>query len=145
MTFRLVHARYDRKTKRAYVELREEDADGGDVIITAIFLYRRTSIVTERALEQDLATKARHMMKRASVGMHARSAVVLSIIEIVRPPTRGRPSPTPWVGRRRQASPAHLVTVGEINLVTEPCPISKLTSSRAPDNAVSVGPCQRVR
>ena len=41
MAFRLVYARYGRKTKRAYVELREEDADGGDVIITAIFSYRQ--------------------------------------------------------------------------------------------------------
>ena len=69
MTFRLIHARYDRETKRAYVELREEDADGGEVIVTAAFSYRRTSIITKRALEQDLATKARHLMKRASVGL----------------------------------------------------------------------------
>ena len=31
MTFRLVHANYDRKTLRAYVELRDDDADGGEV------------------------------------------------------------------------------------------------------------------
>ena len=57
MAFRLVHAQYDRKSLRAYVELRDDDADGGDVIVTAIFSYRRTSIITKRALEQDLATK----------------------------------------------------------------------------------------
>jgi hypothetical protein len=72
MTFRLIHARYDRETKRAYVELREEDADGGEVIVTAAFSYRRTSIITKRALEQELATKARHLMKRASVGLDGR-------------------------------------------------------------------------
>jgi hypothetical protein len=72
MPFRLVHAHYDRKTLRAYVELREDDADGGEVIVTAIFSYRRSSIITKRALEQDLATKARHLMRRASVGLNGR-------------------------------------------------------------------------
>jgi hypothetical protein len=72
MAFRLVHAQYDRKSLRAYVELRDDDADGGEVIVTAIFSYRRTSIITKRALEQDLATKARHLMKRASVGLDGR-------------------------------------------------------------------------
>jgi hypothetical protein len=59
--------KYDRKTQRAYVELRDGDAEGGDLIVTAMFSYRRTSIITKRALEQDLATKARLMMKLASV------------------------------------------------------------------------------
>ena len=48
---RLVHAQYDRKRLRAYVELRDDDADGGEVIVTAIFSYRRASIITKRALE----------------------------------------------------------------------------------------------
>ena len=72
MVFRLVHAQYERNSRRAYVELREDDADGGEVIVTAIFTYRRTNIITKRALEQDLATKARHLMKRAAVGLDGR-------------------------------------------------------------------------
>ena len=72
MVFRLVHAQYERNSRRAYVELREDDADGGELIVTAIFTYRRTSIITKRALEQDLATKARHLMKRAAVGLDGR-------------------------------------------------------------------------
>ena len=72
MAFRLVHAQYERNSQRAYVELREQDADGGELIVTAIFTDRRTSIITKRALEQDLATKARHVMKRASVGLDGR-------------------------------------------------------------------------
>jgi hypothetical protein len=67
MPFRLVHAQYDRESRRAYVELRDDDADG-----VAIFSYRRSSIVTVRALEQDLATKARHLMKLASRGLDGR-------------------------------------------------------------------------
>ena len=42
------------------------------MIIAAIFSYRRTSIITKRALEQDLTTKARHLMKRAAVGLDGR-------------------------------------------------------------------------
>ena len=72
MAFRLVHAQYECNSQRAYVELREQDADGGELIVTAIFTYRRTSSISKRALEQDLATKARHMMKRASVGLDGR-------------------------------------------------------------------------
>ena len=71
-TFRLVHAQYERNSRRAYVELRKDDLDGGEVIVVAIFTYRRTSIITKRALEQELATKARHLMKRASVGLDGR-------------------------------------------------------------------------
>ena len=69
MSFRLIHANYDKKTRRAYVELRKDDPDGDEMIIAAIFSYRRTSIITKRALEQDLTTKARHLMKRAAVGL----------------------------------------------------------------------------
>lgn len=69
LPFHLVHAQYDRRTRRAYVELRNEDADGGEVIVTAIFSYRCTSIITKRALEQDLATRARYLMRRASIGL----------------------------------------------------------------------------
>ena len=68
MSFRIIHANYDKKTRRAYVELRQPDADGDEMIVAAIFSYRRTSIITKKALEYDLATKARRLMKRAAVG-----------------------------------------------------------------------------
>jgi hypothetical protein len=72
MTFRLVQAQFDQKSRRAYVELRDDDDDGGEMIVSAIFSYRRTSIISKRALEQDLATKARHLMRRASVALDGR-------------------------------------------------------------------------
>jgi hypothetical protein len=56
-----------RKTLRAYVELTDKDADGGEMIVAAIFSYRHSGIRSKRALEQDLA-KARHRMRRTSVG-----------------------------------------------------------------------------
>ena len=69
MAFYLVHAHYDRKTLRAYVELRDKDADGREMIVAAIFSYRHSGIRSKRALELDRATKARHLMRRASVGL----------------------------------------------------------------------------
>lgn len=41
MTLKLVHAKYDRETERAYVELRGED-DDGEVLAVAILSYRTT-------------------------------------------------------------------------------------------------------
>ena len=69
MSFRLIHANYDKKTRRAYVELRQDDVHGDEMIVAAIFSNRRTSIITKKALEYDLATKARYLMKRAAVGL----------------------------------------------------------------------------
>ena len=36
MTFRLVHARYDNETERAYVELRDDDGGGDEFVVTTI-------------------------------------------------------------------------------------------------------------
>jgi hypothetical protein len=37
MAFKLVHARYDDKSKRVYVELRDADDDGGEMLASAAF------------------------------------------------------------------------------------------------------------
>ena len=66
---KLVHAKYDRETKRAYVELRDEDDDRGDVLVVAIFSYRTTARLSKAQIEQDIVRKARHMMKRAAVAI----------------------------------------------------------------------------
>jgi hypothetical protein len=65
MNFILIRAELDRETKRAYVELRARDDDGGEGIVTAIFSYRTTSHISEHELKQDIVRKARHMFKRA--------------------------------------------------------------------------------
>ena len=38
----LVHAKYDANTRRAYVEFRGPDGDGGDAIVTVICSYKNT-------------------------------------------------------------------------------------------------------
>ena len=59
MVFKLVHAKYDRETERAYVELRDDDKDGGEALVVAIFSYRTTSRVSKAQIEQDIVRKAR--------------------------------------------------------------------------------------
>ena len=44
------------------------------MIVAAIFSFRRTTILTKRALEQEIATKARHLMRRASIGLDLEKA-----------------------------------------------------------------------
>jgi hypothetical protein len=64
MAFRLVHARYDRETERAYVELRDLDDDGGEMLATAIFSYRTMARLSKREIEQDVVRKAPHLPPR---------------------------------------------------------------------------------
>jgi hypothetical protein len=43
MNFVLLRAEYDHHTKRAYVEFRAPDDDGGEAITTVIFSYKTTA------------------------------------------------------------------------------------------------------
>ena len=65
MQFTLMRAEYDQKTKRAYIEFRSPDADGGDAIATAIFSFATTAKLSKERLNEDIARKARHLLKRA--------------------------------------------------------------------------------
>jgi hypothetical protein len=67
MAFRLVRARYDRETERAYVELWDDDDDGGEQIATVIFSYRTKENLTKRQIEEEIVRKARHVLKRAAL------------------------------------------------------------------------------
>ena len=66
MTIHLIHAKYDRKTERAYVELRQTDDDGGEQLAVAIFSYRNTQNLTGRQIEPEIVRKARHIFQRAA-------------------------------------------------------------------------------
>ena len=72
MAFRLANAQYDRGTHRAYVELRDPDDDGGEIIVAVMFSYRSKAIYSKRELDQDLARKARQMLRKAAVGLNGR-------------------------------------------------------------------------
>jgi hypothetical protein len=66
MAFKLVHAKYDRESERAYVELRDEDDDGGEILAVTIFSFRTTARLSKQQIEQDIVRKARHILKRAA-------------------------------------------------------------------------------
>jgi hypothetical protein len=66
MTFRRVHTNYDKHTERAYVELREPDSDGGEIIVTAMFSYRRSTRLTVTQIENEIRRKARHAFAGAA-------------------------------------------------------------------------------
>jgi hypothetical protein len=50
MAFRLVHLKYDRETKRAYVELRDADDDGGEILVSTIFSFRTKANLSKREI-----------------------------------------------------------------------------------------------
>jgi hypothetical protein len=67
MAFRLAQAKYDSHTQRAYVELRDDDDDGGEIIAVAIFSFRTTESLTKRRIEQEIVRKARHILRKAGL------------------------------------------------------------------------------
>jgi hypothetical protein len=66
MAFRRVHTNYDKHTDRAYVELREPDSDDGEITVTAIFSYRRTTRLSVTQIENEIKRKARHAFSAAA-------------------------------------------------------------------------------
>jgi hypothetical protein len=48
MAFKLVHAKYDRESERAYVELRDEDDDGGEILAVTMVPPRPRAVTFGR-------------------------------------------------------------------------------------------------
>jgi hypothetical protein len=69
MAFKLVHARYDDGSKRAYVELRDADDDGGEMVANAVFSFRTKAKLTKREIEQDVVRKARYLFGQAALAL----------------------------------------------------------------------------
>jgi hypothetical protein len=69
MAFRLVHTKYDQATERAYIELRDEDDDGGQMFAIAIFSFKTRSSLSRQQIEQDVSRKARHVFRRAMAAL----------------------------------------------------------------------------
>ena len=67
MTFRLNQAQYDNHTKRAYVELRRPDGDGGDQLVVAVFTFHTRERLSKQRIREEVVRKARHVLKRSSV------------------------------------------------------------------------------
>jgi hypothetical protein len=66
VAFRLVHAKFDERTRRAYVEFRDKDEDGGEVVGNTIFSFRTLNPLNHRQVEEELIRKARHLLRGAA-------------------------------------------------------------------------------
>jgi len=62
----LAQTKYDPETKRAYIELRDQDDDGSDVAVVVIFSLQTTAGATQRTIEQEILRKALHPLTSAT-------------------------------------------------------------------------------
>jgi hypothetical protein len=65
MTFRLHQAQYDNHSKRAYVEFRRTDGQGGDQVVVAVFTFRTKERLSKQRIRDEVVRKARHVLKGA--------------------------------------------------------------------------------
>ena len=64
-----MHARYEEQSKRAYVELRDADDDGGEMLATAVFSFRTKARLSKREIDQDVERKARYLFGKAALDL----------------------------------------------------------------------------
>jgi hypothetical protein len=62
-SFRLHQAQYDNRSKRAYVEFRRADGDGGDQLVVAVFTFRTKERLSKPRIREKVVRKARHVLK----------------------------------------------------------------------------------
>jgi hypothetical protein len=67
MSFRLHQAQYDNRSKRAYVEFRRGDSDGGDQLVVAVFTFRTKERLSKQRIKEEVVRKARHVLKGAAL------------------------------------------------------------------------------
>ena len=63
MSFRLHQAQYDHHDKRAYVEFRRGDDDGGEQFVVAVFTYCTKEWLSKQLIKEEVVRKARHVLK----------------------------------------------------------------------------------
>ena len=61
--FRLHQAQYDNRSKRAYVEFRRSDNDGGDQLVVAVFTFRTKERLSKQRIREEVVRKARYVLK----------------------------------------------------------------------------------
>ena len=64
MAFRLTQANYDPQTERTYVEFRDGDSDGGEVLAVVVFSFRTKTRLSTQVRHLEIVRKARHALKR---------------------------------------------------------------------------------
>ena len=66
MAFRLVHAKFDERTRRAYVEFRDKDNEGGEVVVTTIFSFRPLNPLNHQQVKEQIIRNALHLLRDAA-------------------------------------------------------------------------------
>ena len=67
-SFRLHQVQYDTRTRRAYVEFRRIDGDGGEQLVVAIFTFQTKESLSQQRIREEVVRKARHVLKGAVLG-----------------------------------------------------------------------------
>jgi hypothetical protein len=62
----LVQAKFDERTRRAYVEFRDKDDDGGEAVVTTIFSFRSANPLNHKEVQEEIIRKARHLLRGAA-------------------------------------------------------------------------------
>ena len=65
ISFRLHQTQYDSRSKRAYVEFRRSDNDGGDQLVVAVFTFRTKERLSKQQIREEVVRKARYVLKGA--------------------------------------------------------------------------------
>jgi len=58
MSFRLHQAQYDSHTKRAYVEFRRVDGDGGEQLVVAVFTFQTKERLSKQRIREEVVPLA---------------------------------------------------------------------------------------
>jgi hypothetical protein len=81
MSFRLHQAQYDNHTKRAYVEFRRGDGDGGDQLVVAVFTFHTKERLTKQRIKEEVVRKARHVLRGAPERRSAEGKILGASLE----------------------------------------------------------------
>ena len=73
INFRLHQAQYDNRSKRAYVEFRRGDGDGGEQLVVAVFTFRSKERLSKQRIREEVVRKARHVLKGAALAVRGES------------------------------------------------------------------------
>jgi hypothetical protein len=69
MAFRLVDASFDAQAQRAYVELRDTDEDGEEIVATVTFSFRTFMPLPIRHIQKEIVRKAGRVLLKAAKGL----------------------------------------------------------------------------
>ena len=67
MSFRLHQTQYDHHSKRAYVEFRRGDGDGGEQLVVAVFTFCTKERLSKQRIKEEVVRKALHVLKQAAL------------------------------------------------------------------------------